>query len=709
MSPLNQASAIYLGATRVDAVYLGPNKVWSAVSDAYGPAETLYGDVPAQSGPADPNTFSIGNQIQIVADGRITAIRFYRWPGAALSRYVAIWGAAGEILADGYTSGDVAGWNVFPIPPLAVTAGQVIRTSYGYAGNAAAGSFSYNPSPQTSVSPNLVWLSGCYSTPVPSGGDDDYPANTIQPNNYYADIIYQERLSPAAPEPIEGSLAASERRDTAAVSGTLGATGPFDPLGLGGLAVWLDASALALADGAAVLAWPNAGSGPDTIVVGAPPATLRANAPNGKPVVRMLQGAGRFRLGPMGVNRDYTLLYVGHLYSTATTGRMLSAGYPEGGNFLIGSWNGFSDVMYAGSFIGPQIPQTADWRLYSADSSTPENLPRFWSNGVPLGAFTIQATEAWGGLLSLNGYDWTGVAETCDCEIAELLLYDRKLTDADRQDAEAYLYEKWFQTGPPPAVTGALDAREPRDQAALAGNLKSSGVLAAIERPDVAALAGSLTLLGQVTARERPDGAAVAATLSTSGSLAKTENADTARLTGGLSFSGSLAATERRDTAHAVLSAVSFGALAATEARDGAVLRVTLSTSGALAASERSDRAALAGLVYLALRLAATEARDGAAIRLNLNTTGTLAAAEIRDRFAAKIVYVPQWLPEPEHACPDWEPVPAHACPAWAPTPVQACPVWGAAPVPPRPAWGAPPAHACPPWKPGTMPNLYGP
>ena len=151
-----------------------------------GPAESMYPEVVTPGGPSDPNTFMLGNQIRIAVDGRIAAIRFYSW-GKVTTRYVALWSDAGELLASGNSVNEVFGWNVVPITPVTVFAGQVIRTTHGYKG--APDQFPYaNSSGMGST--NLTWLAGVYTTPVPSGGEDDFPTNTITPNHYYTDVVF---------------------------------------------------------------------------------------------------------------------------------------------------------------------------------------------------------------------------------------------------------------------------------------------------------------------------------------------------------------------------------------------------------------------------------------------------------------------------------------------------------------------------------------
>jgi hypothetical protein len=44
--------------------------------------------------------------------------------------------------------------------------------------------------------------------------------------------------------------------------------------------------------------------------------------------------------------------------------------------------------------------------------------------------------------LNISGY--ANTEDTCDCEIAEVVLYNRKLSDSDRQTVEGYLRKKWL-------------------------------------------------------------------------------------------------------------------------------------------------------------------------------------------------------------------------------------------------------------------------
>jgi hypothetical protein len=223
------------------------------------------------------------------------------------------------------------------------------------------------------------------------------------------------------------------------------ASGPsFLPTDLSGLAIWFDASQLGLADGAAVNPWPNLANAalPGTMTSGLP-AVVRANAVKGQPVVRFTVSEARMRMLGMGVNLDYTLAYVARI--VGTPGRIVTAQYPPY-NFLLGFWNGNKDVAYDQGFYSPSSTGvtvvTGEWKLYSADGNSASYLPRLFSDGALLG--TGGGGTGWGGTFNISGYDPSTSAESCDCEVAEVLLYNRQLSDADRQQVEAYLRGKWM-------------------------------------------------------------------------------------------------------------------------------------------------------------------------------------------------------------------------------------------------------------------------
>jgi hypothetical protein len=228
---------------------------------------------------------------------------------------------------------------------------------------------------------------------------------------------------------------------------------PFSPSDLSGLAVWLDASQLGLADGATIDTWPSLAN--PTLVgtnfnVAPYRPTLRAAGLNGMPVARFIGGSG-LRWSGIGIDLDYTLVYVGRMWGTAP-GRIVSASY-QPANVAVGYHGGYEDKTYVEGWLLPDVskPQTMNWHLYSLDGGgvAPDYKPRFFSDGVFLSG-DHGTNGGWKGSFQLNGYSPSSGEETCDCEVAEVVMYDRKLSDVERQSVEAYLQQKWFAVAPPP-------------------------------------------------------------------------------------------------------------------------------------------------------------------------------------------------------------------------------------------------------------------
>lgn len=217
---------------------------------------------------------------------------------------------------------------------------------------------------------------------------------------------------------------------------------PFVPTMLTGCCVWIDASKLALANGAAVSSWTNLGSGSQpTIAAG---ATFRTGALNSLPVVRITQGTGRMRwYSGTGVDKDWTLVYIGRRWQFR--GGRIVAAYTTGANLLVGYHGNEMDQCFVeGWLTGQTQTSTAQWRLYSADS-TSSAVARFFSNGALLNSGTATPAKGWGGTLCISGYADDASGQEADCEIAELVMYNRKLSDNERAQVENYLRYKWLR------------------------------------------------------------------------------------------------------------------------------------------------------------------------------------------------------------------------------------------------------------------------
>lgn len=224
----------------------------------------------------------------------------------------------------------------------------------------------------------------------------------------------------------------------------LGTPPLFKPSAITGLTIWLDASKLAVADGGAVSPWPDlSGNGQDGVVRSSPAPVLRAHALNGLPVVRLTYDEGVYRWDANGIDSDFTITYVARIWDVSADGRVLSGEIPPA-NTLYGWVTGNMDVGYANGYLDTfEVPQTTDWIMYTVSQDAVEGIPRMYKDGSFLGGDAVLNGD-FQGTLAVSGYDPGGDGDqTTNCEIAELVIYDRQLSDDDRQTVEQYLMSKW--------------------------------------------------------------------------------------------------------------------------------------------------------------------------------------------------------------------------------------------------------------------------
>jgi hypothetical protein len=241
---------------------------------------------------------------------------------------------------------------------------------------------------------------------------------------------------------------------------------PPVPRRLPGLAVWLDASQLGLADGANVSTLPNLapGGAQGSMQTGVPmPKMKAADTPGGLPCVRFSTSEAGFRMTGTGVTTSGTLSYVARMLQTSNSpGRVVGSIYPGDSNWVLGYHTNYYDWFYdngpgntgkswdANGYLWKQY--TGDW-----DATTGDHL---WEHGNPLGAFGFGTGPA--DALTISGYNPTAGQETCDCEFCEIVVYNRVLTDPERQQIEGYLTNKWLPPAPKtvPGLLFWLDASQ---------------------------------------------------------------------------------------------------------------------------------------------------------------------------------------------------------------------------------------------------------
>lgn len=223
---------------------------------------------------------------------------------------------------------------------------------------------------------------------------------------------------------------------------------PNIPNEISGLVTWLDGPDYTPGY------WVNKGSGAPVSIVGSP---VMAQGPrvNGHTVVRFKVTEGRVRgTWPYPID-DWTVLYVMR-WIGPSVGRAWTVCYPPS-NLLIGTHTTGQDTAYLnGAWLGPnpgsQVPWgtgPGTWKMYEGDSDSASATVGFYINGVDYGRYTsgsnLGLTNGWG----LSGYDPVGTQETMDIDVAEMVLYNRRLTFGERRTVEDYLRTKWGIPTPP--------------------------------------------------------------------------------------------------------------------------------------------------------------------------------------------------------------------------------------------------------------------
>jgi hypothetical protein len=256
----------------------------------------------------------------------------------------------------------------------------------------------------------------------------------------------------------------------------------FKPNAFPGLVTWLRAEDYAAGT------WPNRGSGAVVRVVGTP--VMTAGVPqNGRPTIRFKANEGRVRGDwPYPVD-DWTVLYTVRWVGPGV-GRGWTVCYPPS-NLLVGMHTTGQDTFYPtwlgpnGGGASPWGTAPGPWKLYEADSSSSVGTMGFYINGTVYGRVATGSaqglTNGWG----LSGYDQVSTTESMDIEVGELIIYNRKLLDAERKQVEDYLQTRWGLPKPyayDPDTTAYLTATglsEPtygHTLDALVKNLKTAGL-----------------------------------------------------------------------------------------------------------------------------------------------------------------------------------------------------------------------------------------
>ncbi len=213
-----------------------------------------------------------------------------------------------------------------------------------------------------------------------------------------------------------------------------------------GLQLYLTTDSIIAAEGEHLLAWKDAsGNGfhavtPNANVAHAPRFMLHGT--DGKPVVRFNgeRADGMAIDNRLNLGLPYTVFVV-DAYTSAGQHRGRSL-HSRNRNWLLGRWQTTS-THYAEGWVGSNVPNSGvdTFAIHTAVGNLDGS--HYFLNGI--NRTHSQAPQAAPGLLGIAAHGGNFSNETSDLDVAEIIVFDRVLTEAERTAIHAYLARKYFK------------------------------------------------------------------------------------------------------------------------------------------------------------------------------------------------------------------------------------------------------------------------
>lgn len=224
------------------------------------------------------------------------------------------------------------------------------------------------------------------------------------------------------------------------------------PVGVSGPSLWYDAEVADTNANGRVLSWQDrTGSGQHAVATSTSASPrLVQNVRNGRPALEFaLANSVGMCMGNRSYGRNYTIFAVhsparnGSWGSLSSPGRLMQS---RDINWLTGNWAGTVSHFALVDFVSLTPPSfgiqnvAGAWYQTTATSSGTDGLGRFFIGGVNRTERNINTVAPQRlGLGSCGEYP----AEVFDGYVAEVIVYPRVLTQAERQSVEAYLSARW--------------------------------------------------------------------------------------------------------------------------------------------------------------------------------------------------------------------------------------------------------------------------
>lgn len=219
----------------------------------------------------------------------------------------------------------------------------------------------------------------------------------------------------------------------------------FKPTDISDIQLWLSADSITgLANTDPVSTWPDkSGNGNDATQSGSNRPTFKTSDLNGKPVVDFVYANSQYFVltTPIPVTTDLTFFFVYKKTASSTLSPIAGAtvdanGYPSlyewSDNYSYFGFNG-NNVRYALTNLN------GSYGYITLQSES--GLDSVWRNGVNITVNTVAVATSTVSLQHIGRIGSTG--QYSQGQIAEIIIYDRKLTTVERQQVESYIATKY--------------------------------------------------------------------------------------------------------------------------------------------------------------------------------------------------------------------------------------------------------------------------
>ena len=205
----------------------------------------------------------------------------------------------------------------------------------------------------------------------------------------------------------------------------------FNPTSIAGGVLWIDASLFTQANNTDVTTWPSASGSYSLYMTGS--GTVKTNILNGLPVISV-STAQNWSLSAGYTSAAYTFFFVSR--QTGGTNQRVFIG---NGNKLYGYWGGSKNSLYTEGWILNATPSDTAWDIYTIvrTSSGSGSFSRFGGSLITYGS---SGAGMDGFYINTGGNHGN---EKSDAQIAEVLIYNVDLSDANCRKIEGYLAWKW--------------------------------------------------------------------------------------------------------------------------------------------------------------------------------------------------------------------------------------------------------------------------